>query len=77
MSPRYGLVCYNTNCMWRGKGMIKCVVVDLDNTLWPIVAGEGGMASILGTTHGWDHSISNDPQGRYLSPPSSRWEEVR
>lgn len=28
--------------MWSGTGRIKCVVVDLDNTLWPGVAGESG-----------------------------------
>ena len=28
--------------MWSGIGRIKCVVVDLDNTLWPGVAGESG-----------------------------------
>ena len=28
--------------VWSGIGHIKCVIVDLDNTLWPGVAGEGG-----------------------------------
>jgi FkbH-like protein len=27
---------------WSGIGRIKCVIVDLDNTLWPGVAGEEG-----------------------------------
>ncbi len=30
--------------MWRGESAIKCVVVDLDDTLWPGIAGEGGFA---------------------------------
>ena len=28
--------------IWSGVGRIKCIVCDLDNTLWPGVAGEGG-----------------------------------
>ena len=28
--------------MWSGIGQIKCVIVDLDNILWPGTAGEGG-----------------------------------
>lgn len=28
---------------WSGHTRIKCVVVDLDNTLWPGVVGEGGL----------------------------------
>ena len=28
--------------IWSGMGRIKCIIADLDNTLWPGVAGEGG-----------------------------------
>ncbi len=30
----------NSYLFWSGRGRIKCVVVDLDNTLWPGVLGE-------------------------------------
>lgn len=31
--------------MWKGIGLIKCIIVDLDNTLWPGLAGEGGFST--------------------------------
>jgi FkbH-like protein len=35
------LACYQA---WSGSGKIKCVIVDLDNTMWPGIQAEDGIA---------------------------------